>query len=144
MAKFIIDFWMDGYDSERDMIDAARDYIFDTLDSSGTTVKIIQGAADGESVIGALAQRYEDTLVRILQESRGSDSGPLWLIHTLAQNILDMEVEITKSNLHNDITVLAGNYTVVPPWLELIAAMIRIADCLERIERMLPNEQRIV
>ena len=43
-----------------------------------------------------------------------------------------------------DITVLAGNYTVVPPWLELIAAMIRIADCLERIERMLPNEQRIV
>jgi len=39
-----------------------------------------------------------------------------------------------------DITVLAGNYTVVPPWLELIAAMIRIADCLERIERKLDNE----
>lgn len=41
-----------------------------------------------------------------------------------------------------DITVLAGNYTVVPPWLELIAALIRIADCLERIERKLDNGKR--
>ena len=43
-----------------------------------------------------------------------------------------------------DVTVLAGNYTVVPPRLELIAALIRIADCLERIERMLDHDSQIV
>lgn len=36
-----------------------------------------------------------------------------------------------------DIAVLPGNYTVVPPWFELIAALIRIADCMERIEAKL-------
>ncbi len=91
MAKFIIDFWMDGYDSEEDMIDAAGDYIFDALDSAGTTVKVLQSAKDSESVIGAMAQRYVETLLRVAQESQGAASGPLWLIHRLVMNTLAIE-----------------------------------------------------
>jgi hypothetical protein len=39
MTKFTIDFWMDGYDSEEEMNKAAKEYIFNALDSSGTSVR---------------------------------------------------------------------------------------------------------
>lgn len=41
MTKFLIDFWMDGYESEAAMIEAAPDYIFDNLDSAGASVKVV-------------------------------------------------------------------------------------------------------
>lgn len=41
MAKFIIDVWMDGYESEEEMIKACPDFIYEALDSAGTSVSII-------------------------------------------------------------------------------------------------------
>lgn len=42
MPKFIVDFWMDGYDSEKEMEAQCADCIFDALDSSGTSVKVVK------------------------------------------------------------------------------------------------------
>ena len=39
--KFIVDFWMDGFDSEEEMGEAAIEYIRDCLDSSGTTCSAV-------------------------------------------------------------------------------------------------------
>jgi hypothetical protein len=40
MTKFIVDLWLDGYDSEDEMITACEEFIFDTLDFSASSVKI--------------------------------------------------------------------------------------------------------
>ena len=42
MARVVIDFWMDGYDSEREMLDAIPEYLDEILSSSGTSFKFIR------------------------------------------------------------------------------------------------------
>ena len=42
MAKFIIDFWLDGYDSEEEMIEACEEYILESLNSAASSITIIK------------------------------------------------------------------------------------------------------
>jgi hypothetical protein len=42
MARMIIDFWMDGYDSEEEMLEAIPEYLDDLLSSSGTSFKFVK------------------------------------------------------------------------------------------------------
>jgi len=39
--KFLIDLWMDGYNSEEEMKEACIVYIKDQLDSSATSIKVL-------------------------------------------------------------------------------------------------------
>ena len=49
MPRFIIEVWMDGYDSKEEMEEACVTWIEEQLDSSGTSVKIIKKLEDGET-----------------------------------------------------------------------------------------------
>lgn len=40
--KFLIDLWLDGYDNEEKMKEAAYEYIYDQLNSAGTSIKILE------------------------------------------------------------------------------------------------------
>jgi len=40
--KFLIEFWMDGYESEEDMKNACIAYILEQLDFSASSVKILE------------------------------------------------------------------------------------------------------
>jgi hypothetical protein len=40
MPKFIVDLWLDGYDSEEEMADACVQFIMEQLDFSGSSVKV--------------------------------------------------------------------------------------------------------
>jgi hypothetical protein len=40
MPKFIVDLWLDGYDTEEEMIDACQEFIYEQLDFSASSVKI--------------------------------------------------------------------------------------------------------
>lgn len=40
MVKYIVDFWMDGYDSEEEMAEEGVSVIYDQLESSGTSVDV--------------------------------------------------------------------------------------------------------
>ena len=42
MAKFIVELWMDGYNSEEEMEKACETFIEDQLDFSGSSVKIMK------------------------------------------------------------------------------------------------------
>lgn len=41
MAKFIIEVWLDGYDSEEEMEAACPEFIEEMLNSAGTTCRVI-------------------------------------------------------------------------------------------------------
>ena len=40
MPRFIVDLWLDGYDSEEEMIDACKEFIYEQLNFSASNVKI--------------------------------------------------------------------------------------------------------
>jgi len=40
MPRFIVDLWLDGYDSEEEMIDACKEFIYEQLNFSASKVKI--------------------------------------------------------------------------------------------------------
>ena len=40
MPRFIVDLWLDGYDTEEDMIDACEEFIYEQLNFSASSVKI--------------------------------------------------------------------------------------------------------
>lgn len=40
MARFIVDFWMDGYDIDEEMEASVGDAIYELLDSCGTSVRV--------------------------------------------------------------------------------------------------------
>ena len=40
MPKFIVDLWLDGYDTEEEMVDACKEFICDQLNFSASYVKI--------------------------------------------------------------------------------------------------------
>jgi len=40
MPKFIVDLWLDGYDTEEEMVDACKEFIYDQLNFSASYVKI--------------------------------------------------------------------------------------------------------
>jgi hypothetical protein len=40
MPRFIVDLWLDGYDTEEEMIDACKEFIYEQLDFSASNVKI--------------------------------------------------------------------------------------------------------
>mgnify|MGYP001604718455 CR=1 FL=1 len=40
MPKFIVDLWLDGYDTEEEMVDACKEFIYDQLNFSASSVKI--------------------------------------------------------------------------------------------------------
>lgn len=42
MPRMIIDFWMDGYDSEKEMIEAIPEALDELLSSSGTQFKFVR------------------------------------------------------------------------------------------------------
>ncbi len=41
MPRMIIDFWMDGYDSEEEMREAIPDYLDEMVNSSGTQFRFV-------------------------------------------------------------------------------------------------------
>lgn len=40
MPRFIVDIWLDGYDTEEEMIDACEEFIYEQLNFSASNVKI--------------------------------------------------------------------------------------------------------
>lgn len=40
MPKFIVDLWMDGYDSEEEMEKACEEFIYEQLDFSASSVRV--------------------------------------------------------------------------------------------------------
>ena len=40
MAKFLVDLWLDGYDSEEAMAKACEEFIYEQLNFAGSCVKI--------------------------------------------------------------------------------------------------------
>jgi len=40
MPKFIVDLWMDGYDTEEEMIEACEEFIYEQLNFTASSVKI--------------------------------------------------------------------------------------------------------
>lgn len=46
MAKFIVDLWLDGYDTEEDMTAACEEFIYQQLNFSGSGVKITKLVED--------------------------------------------------------------------------------------------------
>ena len=40
MPRFIVDLWLDGYDTEEEMVDACKEFIYDQLNFSASYVKI--------------------------------------------------------------------------------------------------------
>jgi len=40
MTKFIVDLWLDGYESEEEMEKACEEFIYDQLNFSASSVKI--------------------------------------------------------------------------------------------------------
>lgn len=40
MPKFIVDLWLDGYDTEEEMVEACKEFIYNQLNFSGSSVKI--------------------------------------------------------------------------------------------------------
>lgn len=49
MPKFIVDLWLDGYDTEDEMEKACEEFIYDQLNFSASSVKIskIEANKDG-------------------------------------------------------------------------------------------------
>jgi hypothetical protein len=50
MARFVIDLWLDGYDSEAEMIEACEEFIQEQLSFAGSGVKIVKRLRDDEEV----------------------------------------------------------------------------------------------
>jgi len=42
MPKFIVDLWLDGYETEEKMAEACEQFIYDQLNFSGSGVKIMK------------------------------------------------------------------------------------------------------
>jgi hypothetical protein len=42
MTKFIVDLWLDGYETEEAMAEACEQFIYDQLNFSGSSVKIMK------------------------------------------------------------------------------------------------------
>ena len=40
MPRFIVDLWLDGYDTEKEMIDACEEFIYEQLNFTASSVKI--------------------------------------------------------------------------------------------------------
>lgn len=40
MPKFIVDLWLDGYDTEEEMVDACEEFIYEQLNFTASSVKI--------------------------------------------------------------------------------------------------------
>jgi len=40
MAKFVVDLWLDGYDSEEEMIVACKEFIYESLNMTASSVKV--------------------------------------------------------------------------------------------------------
>ena len=40
MPKFVVDLWLDGYDSEEEMAAACKEFIYDQLNFAASSVKI--------------------------------------------------------------------------------------------------------
>lgn len=40
MPRFIVDLWLDGYDTEEEMIDACKEFIYEQLNFTASCVKI--------------------------------------------------------------------------------------------------------
>ena len=48
MPKFIVDLWLDGYETEEEMAEACEQFIYDQLNFSGSGVKVIRIEDDEE------------------------------------------------------------------------------------------------
>jgi hypothetical protein len=42
MPKFIVELWLDGYETEEEMIDACKDFIYEQLNFSASSVKVTE------------------------------------------------------------------------------------------------------
>ena len=42
MAKFIVDLWLDGYEDEKQRTDAEKEFIYEQLNMTASSVKIIE------------------------------------------------------------------------------------------------------
>jgi len=65
--KFLIDLWMDGYDSDEDEEAGCREFIDEQLDFTASSVKILMGPSEVSALEIALAQEREK--VRRLREA---------------------------------------------------------------------------
>lgn len=48
MPKFIVDLWLDGYDTEEEMNDACEEFIYEQLNFCASSVKIEKVIEDEE------------------------------------------------------------------------------------------------
>ena len=50
MAKFIVDLWLDGYETEEEMTNACADFIYDRLNTSASSVTVYKPPNDSEDI----------------------------------------------------------------------------------------------
>lgn len=49
MAKFLIELYLDGYETEEEMIEACKEFIVDQLNFTASSVKILEVISDDNS-----------------------------------------------------------------------------------------------
>jgi hypothetical protein len=49
MPKFIVDIWLDGYESEQEMADACMEFIYENLNCTASSLEVQHIKEDDES-----------------------------------------------------------------------------------------------
>jgi hypothetical protein len=62
--RFVIDLWLDGYNTEEEMVEACKEFIEEQLDFSASSVKILETADDFE-------KEWDDLIKWLKERSQG-------------------------------------------------------------------------
>lgn len=64
MSKFIVDLWLDGYDDENERAEAEKEFIYDQLNMTASSVKISEFEPALENAQSSLAVEALDLLYK--------------------------------------------------------------------------------
>lgn len=51
MPRFIVDLWLDGYDTEEEMDEACEEFIYEQLNFSASDVKIVRYCENDRKIV---------------------------------------------------------------------------------------------
>lgn len=77
MPKFIVDLWMDGYNTEEEMEKACEEFIKEQLDFSGSSVKI-QKIEENQNV-KAFIKTFGGKKRMLINQQRGENEKQLYI-----------------------------------------------------------------
>jgi hypothetical protein len=78
MPKFIVDLWLDGYETEEEMEDACVEFIYEQLNMTASSVSIKEIPSSlNEKSIEEYLNRYKDLKFKIHDLFKKADAIPL-------------------------------------------------------------------